>query len=91
MFPAVLRSDRAPEFIGSVLQYINAQLEILHVLGSTVHPQSQWIVERMHRTMKMLGKALTESNPKDWPNVIPYAQCILQILPLKSLGEPVTL
>ena len=41
MFPTVLRSDRAPEFTGSVIAYTNHQLEIRHVLGSPYHPQSQ--------------------------------------------------
>ena len=60
MFPTVVRSDRAKEFTGSVLAYINSQLEIRHVLGSSYHPQSQGVVERMHRTMKSIGKALAE-------------------------------
>ena len=38
MFPVVLRSDRATEFIGTVIAYINSQLEIRHVLGlSLIH------------------------------------------------------
>ena len=41
MFPAVLRSDRATAFTGSVLAYSNQQLEIRHVVGSSYHPQSQ--------------------------------------------------
>ena len=86
MFPVVLRSDNAREFTGSVISYINNQLEIRHVLGSTYHPQSQGVVERMHRTMKAIGKALAEGHPADWPEMLPYAQCVLRILPLKSLG-----
>jgi len=87
MFPTVIRSDRAREFTDSVIAYINAQLEIRHVLGSAYHPQSQGMVERMHRTMKLVGKALTEDHPHGWPDMIPYAQCILRILPLKALGN----
>ncbi len=85
MFPTVLRSDRAREFIGGVIAYINSQLEIKHVLGSTFHPQSQGIVERMHRTMQCIGKALMEENPGDWPMLLPYAQCVLRIIPLATL------
>ncbi len=51
MFSAVLRSDRAPEFVRSELQYINVQLEIKHVLWSAYHPQSQGVVGRMHGAM----------------------------------------
>ncbi len=60
MFPVVLRTDNAKEFTAALITYINRQLEIRHVLGSTYLPQSQAIVERMHRTMKMVGKALAE-------------------------------
>ena len=38
------------------------------------HPQSQGIVERMHRTMKMVGKALAEQDPGHWQDILPYAQ-----------------
>ena len=87
MFPTVLRSDRAPEFTGSVIAYINHQLEIRHVLGSPYHPQSQGVVERMHRTLKSIGKALVQASPEHWPDMLQYAQCILRILPLKVLGD----
>ena len=87
MFPTVLRSDRAKEFTGSVIAYINSQLEIRHVLGSSYHPQSQGVVERMHRTMKAIGQALAEKELMNWPAMLPYAQCVLRILPLKSLSN----
>ena len=86
MFPAVLRSDRALSFTGSVLAYINQQLEIKHVLGSSYHPQSQGMVERMHRTLKIIGRAVVQENPNNWPTMMPYAQCVLRVIPLKSLG-----
>ena len=62
MFPAVIRSDRGPTFISTVVQTINAHLEIRHVLGSAYNPQSQGVVERMHRTMKFVGKTLCETD-----------------------------
>ncbi len=39
--PAVARSDNAKEFIGGVMQQVNALLDIRHVTGSAYHPQSQ--------------------------------------------------
>jgi hypothetical protein len=43
MFPAVLRSDRANAFTGSVLAYINQQLEIKHILDPrTTHSPRGW-------------------------------------------------
>ena len=69
-FPVVLRSDRAEEFMSDVVAYLNAQLEIRHVLGSSYHPQSQGIVERMHRTMSAIGTGLCESFPEEWPSLL---------------------
>ena len=43
LFPTVLRSDNAKEFTGAVIQYMNAALDIKHILGSTYHPQSQGV------------------------------------------------
>ena len=40
----------------------------------------------MRVTMKMVGKGLMESEPDAWPNIIPYCQCILRILPMRVLG-----
>ena len=91
MFPSVLRSDRALAFTGSVLAYINQQLEIKHVLGSSYHPQSQGMVERMHRTLKIIGRAVVQENPNNWPAMMPYAQCVLRVIPPQVRGWSVTL
>jgi len=87
MFPTVLRSDRASEFVGEIVDYINRMLEIRHVLGSSYHPQSQGIVERMHRTMTLVVKSLVADCPETWPSMVPYAQCVLRIVPLQVLGN----
>ena len=70
MFPTVLRTDRAKEFTGNLIAYINSQLEIRHVLGSSYHPQSQGIVERLHRTMKMVCTGLLENFGDGWPRLL---------------------
>ena len=56
---------------------MNSQLEIKHVLGSTYHPQSQGLVERMHRTMKAVITALCHDHPQKWVAMMPYAQSVL--------------
>ena len=86
MFPCVLRSDNAQEFVGEVVAEMNKVLEIRHITGSAYHPQSQGMVESMHKTMNHLVRGLVQEHPEDWENVLPYAQCILRITPLKALG-----
>ena len=53
-FPVVLRSDNAKEFVGEVSAELNKLLGIRHVTGSAYHPQSQGMVESMHKTLNLL-------------------------------------
>ena len=49
MFPVVWRSDNAKEFVAEVVAEMNKMLEIKHVTGAAYHPQSQGMVESMHK------------------------------------------
>ena len=44
------------------------------------------MVEWMHRILKTVGRAVVAENRDNWPSMMPYAECILRIIPLKSLG-----
>ncbi len=68
------------------MQEINRLLAIRHVTGSSYHPQSQGIVESMHRKINGLVRALVDEDPECWEAKIPYCQAILRIIPLKALG-----
>jgi DMSO reductase anchor subunit len=61
MFPVVLRSDNAAEFVGEVVAEMNKLLEIRHVTGSAYHPQSQGTVESMHKTLNHLVRGLCQN------------------------------
>ena len=86
MFPTVMRSDNAKEFVGEVAQEINRLLGISHITGSSYHPQSQGMVESMHKTLNAIMRCLIAGRPTAWETMLPYAQCILRIMPMKSLG-----
>jgi len=86
MFPVVLRSDNAREFVSDCVASMNQALEIRHITGSSYHPQSQGMVESLHKTMNGVVRGLVLDHPEDWESRIPYAECILRMLPLKSLG-----
>ena len=85
-FPVVLRSDNAKEFVSEVAEELNKLLSIRHVTGSAYHPQSQGIVESMHKTLNGLVRGLVQEHPETWESRIPYAEFILRIVPLKALG-----
>ena len=86
MFPTVFRSDNAKEFVSDLIRYMNRLLGINHITGSVYHPQSQGLVENMHRTMSHILRMLISENPTEWEAMLPYCECVLRITPLESLG-----
>ena len=63
MFPTVLRSDNAGEFVGEVMQQLNKMLNIRHITSSTYHPQSQGMVESMHKTLNQYVRGIVQGFP----------------------------
>lgn len=86
LFPTVMRSDNAKEFTGEVSRELNRLLGISHITGSTYHPQSQGMVESMHKTINAIVRGLVEGRAHEWEASMPYAQFILRIMPMKVLG-----
>ena len=86
VFPAVIRSDRGPEFTGHVIEYLDKAFGIKHVYGSAYHPQSQGIVERCHRNMSDLLAMLCKDSPDQWEVLLPRVCFGLRSLPRKALG-----
>ena len=86
MFPAALRSDSAREFVLEVVAAMNSALEIRHIAGASYRPQSQGMVESLHKTMNGVIRGLVADHPEDWESRVPFAECIVRNVPLKSLG-----
>ena len=86
MFPAALRSDNAREFVSEVVAATNSALEIRHITGASYHPQSQGMVESLRKIMNGVIRGLVADHPEDWESRVPFAERILRIIPLKSLG-----
>ena len=85
-FPVVLRSDNAKEFVGETVSEMNRLLGIASITGSSYHPQSQGMVESMHRTLNQVVRGLVKDHPSDWEERIPFAQSVLRMVPLKALN-----
>ena len=86
MFPVVLRSDKVKEFVAEVVAEMNKMLEIKHVTGAAYHPQSQGMVESMHKTGDHVVRGLVEGHSDDWERRIPLCESILRMVSLASLG-----
>ena len=61
-------------------------LDIRHVTSSTYHPQSQGMVESMHKALNQVVRGLVEDHPEDWEMMLPLAKCIRRISPMAVLG-----
>ena len=85
-FPTHVRSDNAQEFVGDVISSINELLGVKHITGSAYHPQSQGMIERMHKTMNAIVRGLVQDHPEDWEARLPLAEFILRTAPMEVLG-----
>ena len=86
IFPTILRSDRGSEFLNDVVGELNRLLGIKHIVGSAYHPQSQGMIESLHRKVNATVRALVEDHPEDYEDRLPYTQGILRMMPLPSLN-----
>ena len=89
-FPAVLRSDRGPEFTNLVIDAVNKQLKIKHTFGAAFHPQSQGYIEGRHKTINNVLKAYVgrQGKHKDqWATFSKLAQWSMRSTPRKDRGN----
>ena len=64
--PQILLSDRGKQFTAAVLDNLNRQLGIKHVLTTPYHPQSNAKVERFHRTLNDSLSQLINKSHTNW-------------------------
>ena len=76
--PVLLCSDRARAFIEGVISYLNKTFGIKSVLGSSLHPQSQGMVEEPHRTYKTLCREFMKEFSSQWDSICPLFQWIVR-------------
>lgn len=70
--PSVLVSDNGPQFIATEMEQFLKKLDIQHVKSSPRYPQSNGMVERLHRILRERLRGLRPS--------IPFAHRLQQVL-----------
>jgi transposase InsO family protein len=55
--PAQVTSDRGPQFAGAVWAAFCKQMGVKHVMTTAYHPQSNGMVERVHRQLKAASRS----------------------------------
>lgn len=70
--PVSILTDRGAAFVGSLMESLCVRLGVRHLRTSAVHPQTNGVCERVHRTMVQLLHAVTEGDVKsNWPEQLP--------------------
>ena len=86
-FPAVLRSDRGPEFVNEIIAAINQRLQVKHTFGAAFHPQSQGYIEGRHKAINNVLKAYAGKNKHHWATFSKLAQWSMRSTPRKDRGN----
>jgi hypothetical protein len=76
--PRVLQSDQGKEFIAAMMQEFIRMLGARQVFSMALHPQTQGVVERLHRelrkVLRLLVGSVLRARPRDWPKWLCLAQ-----------------
>jgi cleavage and polyadenylation specificity factor subunit 1 len=82
--PAVLTSDRGPQFTSAVWASLCELLQIKHVKTTAYHPQSNGVLERVHRTLKAALRARAAGTR--WCKELPWVLLGMRAAPRDSNG-----
>ena len=85
-FPEVILPDQAPDFMSQLMQVFLHDLNITQVRCSVYHPQSNGTLERFHRTLKSMIRALVDKYETDWDNCLNWSLFAFREVPVESVG-----
>ena len=68
--PATITSDRGPQFVSAVWSCVCRSLGISQSITTSYHPQSNGLVERLHRHVK--ASLTARSGSSDWVDQLPW-------------------
>ena len=84
--PHFLHSDRAPEFMSSLMREICSLLEINRTRTCPYRPQSDGLVERMNRTLIDMLSKFVGTHLDDWDDHLNYVLCAYRASRNESTG-----
>ena len=71
--PKFVISDNGGEFTGAIFTKLLEQLRVEHRLIASYHPNANGRVERAIKDIKLIIIKLSQSNPQNWPTLLPFA------------------
>jgi hypothetical protein len=84
VIPALITSDRGPQFTGALWTVLCQKLGIQHILTTAYHPQAKGMVGSFHCQLK---EALGSCNcGAEWAGHLPWVLMGLQVAPKEDSG-----
>ena len=84
--PKEILTDQGTNFTSMLLQELYRLLHIRHIRTSPYHPQTDGLVERFNRTLKMMLRKTAVEEGKDWDRLLPYVLFAYREVPQSSTG-----
>lgn len=81
--PTRITTDQGRQFTSDLFNSISSRLGIEHLQTTPYHPQSNGLVERMHRTLKAAIRCQEESN---WVQALPIILLAMRSQPREDMG-----
>jgi len=70
--PLEIISDGAPEFRGSLQKLLFEALGVHRIIVTPYRPQANGQIERIFRTIRPMLASISEKDPLNWPEYLPY-------------------
>lgn len=85
-FPDEILSDCGSEFMSEIIQLFLHECQVCQLKTSPFHPQANGCLERFHRTLKDMLKAIGEEFPGSWDEILPWILFAYREVPVQGLG-----
>jgi len=86
-FPCEILSDQGTEFLSEIMRVFLRECNVKHIKASVNHPQTNGSLERFHRCLKNMLKAVLHDNPNaSWEEVLPWVLFAYREVPVQGLG-----
>ncbi|XP_068097047.1 uncharacterized protein [Hyperolius riggenbachi] len=85
-FPREILTDQGTPFMSKVMADLCKLFKIQQMRTSVYHPQTDGLVERFNKTLKMMLKRVVQKDGKDWDCLIPAVMFAVREVPQASTG-----
>ena len=85
-FPEVLLSDQGSDFMSQLMQVFLHDFQISQIRCSIFHPESNGTLERFHRTLKSMLKALVDNYDIEWDKSLHWSLFAFREVPVETVG-----